>query len=290
MIDALWLLLRAAGFVLLLQATGSVLFLAQVAGAVDTSGAGAIRALGLRTTLAALALVLAQGLYEPLHLAGAWDGWSDPSLRRLVFLSAGGVAFWLRVAGLAGVALALRRAPRGLRGLALPAALVALASFLVSGHTLLDAHRVILAPLLALHVLVAAFWFGSLAALRALLAMAPVVPIAPALAQFSRRAVWLVPLLALAGVCLAGVLLPDLAALRRPYGELLCLKALLFALLMGLAALNRLRLVPALERGEPHAPSSLRGTLAAEYFLIVGVLVATAALTGLFSPAEDSSA
>ena len=91
---------------------------------------------------------------------------------------------------------------------------------------------------------------------------------------------------ALAGVTLACTLLPGLAALRRPYGMLVCVKALLFAALLALAALNRQRLTPALARGEAWALPVLRRSLSAEYLLLGTALIATAALTGFFSPAD----
>ena len=77
------------------------------------------------------------------------------------------------------------------------------------------------------------------------------------------------PLLGLAGVGLAAVLLPDLAALRRPYGQILCVKALLFAVLLALAARNKLALVPALARADLRALPVLRRNLLLEYALIV---------------------
>jgi len=54
--------------------------------------------------------------------------------------------------------------------------------------------------------------------------------------------------------------------------------------LLGLAALNRLRIVPALARGEPAAAATLRVTLTAEYLLVMVVLAVTALMTGAFSP------
>jgi copper resistance protein D len=93
-----------------------------------------------------------------------------------------------------------------------------------------------------------------------------------------------VPLLGLAGVAMACLLLPGIAALGTAYGLLLCTKALLFVALLGLAALNRLRFTPALDRGTPGTVQLLRRSLAAEYGLVVLVLCVTAALTGLVSP------
>jgi putative copper export protein len=63
-------------------------------------------------------------------------------------------------------------------------------------------------------------------------------------------------------------------------------KVLLFAALLALAALNRQRLTPALARGEAWALPVLRRSLSAEYLLLGTALIATAALTGFFSPAD----
>ncbi|MGC1729074.1 MAG: CopD family protein, partial [Steroidobacteraceae bacterium] len=105
------------------------------------------------------------------------------------------------------------------------------------------------------------------------------------LARFSAAAVRLVPLIALAGAVLAVLLLPDTAALLEPYGRLLLFKVALFVLLMGLAALNRLRLVPQIERGKARALRTLRLSMTAEYLLISGAIAVTAVMTGFYSPA-----
>jgi putative copper resistance protein D len=283
MIDGLWLALRAAAFILVLQAAGYALFLALFAHTLAPHVLTAIRPAATRLALAALAVVLAQGLFEPAHLAGAWDGLTDPALRRLVWGSSGTAVLALRLGGLTLLALALRRSRTAVAPLA---ALLTLGSFLVSGHVLLATHRVLLLALLALHVLVVAFWIGALLPLRTVARLEPAAAVAQALRHFSAYALWLVPLLALAGLMLACALLPDLAALRRPYGMLLCLKALLFAVLIALAALNRQRLTPALARGETGALVTLRRSLSAEYVLMAAALLATAALTGFYSP-ED---
>jgi copper resistance protein D len=91
--------------------------------------------------------------------------------------------------------------------------------------------------------------------------------------------------IAVAGAALAALLLPDVGALLRPYGRLLLAKVALFVLLMGLAALNRLRLAPALAAGARTAPASLRRSIALEYALICVVLAVTAVMSGSFSPA-----
>ena len=73
--------------------------------------------------------------------------------------------------------------------LARPAAFLALGSFLVSGHALLDTHRLLLAPLLGLHVLAVAFWFGALWPLRQVAELEPAPRAAAVLHSFSRRVI-----------------------------------------------------------------------------------------------------
>jgi putative copper export protein len=286
MIDLLWLALRAAGFVVFLSAAGGTFYLQIYRRELPEAAAALLRTRIRRCALAGLALVLAQGLFEPLRLAGAWDGIREASLWRLAWASRVALPLGLRAAGLVALLAGIARPEPAWRALALLGGLLILGAFLVTGHTVTAAHRAPLAVLLGLHVGVAAFWFGALQGLRALRECLAPQALASLLQRFSACAVWVVPLLGLAGLALAVTLLPDMAALQRPYGRLLCLKAALFAALLGLATLNRARLVPALLRGQPGASAALGRTLAAEVFLITAVLIATAVLTGQFAPQE----
>ena len=83
---------------------------------------------------------------------------------------------------------------------------------------------------------------------------------------------------------MAFMLAPDVSVLRRPYGELLAAKVIGFGLLLGLAALNKWRWVPALAAGETAARAALRRSIATEYALIAAVLSITAVLTAFYSP------
>ena len=287
MIDWLWLALRAAGFVLALQAAGAVLFLAAF-GARLTASAANIRRLAARLAVAALALCLAQYLFEAAHLAGEWGGISDPALQHVVAASSAGRALLTRAAGLALVALALALAPRR-PAWALPGSLAAVASFLLTGHTLVHAQHLLLAALLLVHLLLVSFWFGSLAPLRRLTQLEPPRHAAACIQAFSAAAVWLVPFVPLAGLGLAVLLLPKLAAVWTPYGRLLCIKVLLFALLMALAALNRQRYAPALAQGEPGAAQRFNRSVALEMLVIVTTLTVTAAMTGFYSPTSTET-
>jgi len=280
MIDGAWLVLRAAGLMLTLQAAGGALFSALFARWLVRSPS-AIRRVQLRVAVAALAVLVAQALFEPLHLAGDFSGFADEALLRLFLSSASAAALAVRFAGVACAALALRRSTPQL---ALLGALLTVSSFLLSGHTSTHPERWLLAPLLLVHLLVVAYWFGSLWPLRQLTALEARSDAVLALGAFSRVAVWLVPVIAVAGAAMAALLLPDVAALWAPYGLLLLAKITLFALLMGLAALNKLHLTRQLATGAARAPARLRGSIALEYALVCAALAVTAVMTGSFSP------
>jgi putative copper export protein len=287
MIDLLWLVLRAASLVLTVQAAGMALFMAAFAELLADERSH-LQRFAWQAALAAAALLVAQLLIEPLHLAGDWSGVGAATLRIFVSSSAT-LALCVCLVGIACVALAQR--PPGppaasRRALAALASLLAVGSFALTGHTAAHRERALLAPLLYLHVAIVAFWFGALLPLRLLASRAAPAHAARVIAAFSRAAVWLVPLIALAGAALALLLLPDLAALRQPYGLLLLSKATLFAIVMGVAALNRQRLLPALARAEPSAAAHLVRSIGLEYLLLCIVLAATAVMSGALSPGD----
>ncbi len=283
MIDLLWGLARAVGYALTLQASGAALFAVGLAQRLGPS-APVIRRTTMRVAAGALGVLAVQALLEPAHLAGEWPGIADPSLQRLVLHSSLGAAFAMRAVGLALLTVVLRGQGRAARLGSLAGVLIVLGSFALTGHTVLNAHRAALAALLLVHVGIVAFWFGSLGPLRQLCAREPAAAAASALESFSLAAVWLVLLIPLAGAGMAALLLPDLPALLKPYGLLLAGKAMLLAVLLGLATLNKWRLVPALSRGEPQAARALRRSMAAEYALLYAVFALTSVLTGFFSP------
>jgi copper resistance protein D len=282
MIDGLWLVARAAAYLLVLQATGSFIFLvmfAQRVGAADAQIARTARHLAG----GALIVCLGQLLLEPAYMAGEAVGILDASLWQSLRHAAAAWQLGLRALAMACLLVALRPLPPA-RIPGVVGVCAVLASFLLGGHTVNAPARGLLAPLLGLHVLAAAFWLGALWPLRQFASRMEPPPLAALLRDFSRVALRLVPLLALAGLAMACLLLPGVAALTTPYGLLLCAKALLFSGLMGLAALNRLRLTPALAAGSSDALRVLRRCLATEYAFMVLVLCLTAALTGVYSP------
>jgi putative copper resistance protein D len=276
-------LLRSLGFVLLFQAAGAVFFVALVSDLLDRSAAK-IRGLQLWCAVAALAVLLLHLALEAARLSGNYSGTFDSALQGLVLGTSGARACAMQVIGLAAIALGVFRQGRAFRIVAMVGAFVTVAAFLLTGHTSVVDLRVDLTPMLLIHLLIAAFWFGSLLPLYAMLHMESGAIAATALQRFSGKAVWIVPFIAVAGVRLLLGVAHGLPDFRAPYGALILAKVGGFVLLLGLAAWNKVILVPAVAAGRPGASGLLRRSILVEFSLLVAVLTVTAIMTSFYSP------
>ena len=283
--DILSTMLRALGFVAVLQAGGVALFLAVFGRDLDVAGLGILRLMRV-AILAAAILLSAQYLLEPARMAGALSGVFDGELQGFALHTRAALVVGMRLAGLLLLALAVRGNGSGMRGYGVAGAVLIAMSFPAIGHSAENPARWWLMPLLGLHLLVVEFWFGALLPLILVGEREPAAVAARVVERFSKLATWLVPLILVAGLLVAAKLLPDLAALRGPYGTGLILKVLLFSVLMGLAALNKWRLGPAIAHGGRAAKLGLRRSIGMEYLLIVLVVMGTATLTTFWSPAS----
>jgi len=282
-VDVLSVTLRALGFLTLFQAAGIVLFLAFREQELPNTERS-LRRIGILAALIAAAFLIAQYFLESGRMSGELGGMLDPTLQAIVMRSAVSVTLSWRLLGLLLIVGGLRRGGTagGIAGVI--GVVLLLASFTLVGHTSKDTLRWLLSPVLLAHLSVVAFWYGSLLPLYLVSAHEPPQTAGSVVQQFSARAVWLVPALLLAGLILATVLLPNLAALRRPYGELLIAKVVGFCALMPLAALNRWRFGPALQRGDLVAGHRFRLTVAMEFALLATILCVTAVMTTFYSP------
>jgi copper resistance protein D len=281
--DVISVILRALSFVLLLQAAGVAIFVA-IFGRRLASSRAEVHRLGQAAAVAAIVLVAAHYAMEAARMAGEMSGMWDPALQGMAWNSPARAALICRLLGLLLIAVGLQNA--GVRGTILAAggAVLATGAFTLTGHTAVNVHRAALAALLMLHLVVVAFWFGALwplytASLRETPAQASDI-----IERFTAVATWLVPVILLAGIVMAVLLLPNVSALNEPYGRLLIAKVVGFAVLMGFAAANKWRLGPALVHGPVQSGLWFRRSVAAEYVLIAAVLAITAVMTSFFSP------
>ncbi len=276
--------LRAASFIALLQATGMALFLSLFGGLRAPAATAATARAVRRVAVAAAVLLVGQCLVEAGRWTGEMAGIMDLSMQRRLLAGSNGAVLALRLAGIAAslravAAGAERRIPYALGGV-----LLAAGSFALIGHTAVGPLRALLGPMVAAHVGIAAFWFGALPPLLLALRLDGPAAAGELARRFSRVAIVAVPLLPAAGIVLAVGLVPNWQTFAQPYGRLLMVKLGGFALLMGLAALNKRRWAPAAADGDGRASRRFAGSLVAEFVTICAVLSVTAVLTAFYSP------
>lgn len=283
--DWLSVALRGLSFLAMAQAAGALLFLVR-GGARLGPALQPIRRHARRWIIAGLLLVPAQYLLEAGRMAGQVSGVLDTDLQRFVLGTPAAGTAGVRVAALALLAAALGMSRTRSVALVLSLAGIALLaiSFPLTGHTRVAPERWLLAPMLALHVLVVCFWFGALRPLLLVARHESAATAARVVAGFSRAATLLVPALMVSGVIIAVWLLPGFDALASSYGRGLLAKTAAFAALMVLASLNKWRLAPLLASGGTAARQRFSRTVQAEWLIIAAVLLGTAALTMLTSP------
>ncbi|MEX0308805.1 MAG: copper resistance D family protein, partial [Tateyamaria sp.] len=137
-----------------------------------------------------------------------------------------------------------------------------------------------LSALLLIHLIVAAFWIGILGPLQRLALQGTAEATADLGHRFGQIAALAVPLLILAGLVIAYVLVGSIGALiGTGYGQALILKVAIVGLLLGAAAVNKLRFVPKLAEGDRSAAGNLSRSITYEWIAFIAILFVTATLT-----------
>jgi putative copper resistance protein D len=296
--DWLAVALRFALYVDLMVVFGLPLFVLYAFRGNERSSFVARRYLGA-TAVAALvgiALSLAAMAATTKEMTGA-DAYSDVAWADYEAVVSGtdfGMAWSLRITALVLCAFAAwlpKRQPRAGWALLVLLAAVALASLAWAGHGAMNEGlpgRVHLLMDVA-HLAAAAAWVGAitafliLASTRATEAVDTVVLLNRTANGFAKTGTLFVTVLAATGAAnywfIVGPVLPDLSGIS--YGTLLLAKLVLVVCMLGLAAVNRFRLSPALERAmwsgnEAAAIQALRRSLSweASAALLILVLVA----------------
>ena len=283
-------LVRWAGYLALLVAAGGVAFLTWAA---DQRDRAVLARIVVRVAAAGAALAL---LTVPVQAAQVSGEGFAAVLRADEMRSAltGGVAVQsvLQAFGLIAVAFAVRHGSvRVLRLVALPAAVVAVLSVVVAGHTRTTEPLWLTAVADIVHVLAAALWLGGLVLLwaamrRRRLADDP-VGAADMVSRFSLLATIAVGAVGAAGLVLSWLLVRTVPALLSTgYGRVLIVKVLLALAVMAVGAYNNRRLVPAVAGAAGQAWSTLRTTVRWEVAGLVLVVAVTAVVVGMQPAAE----
>lgn len=227
--------------------------------------------------LAALAFLLAVGLGGAEMMAGTLDALLDLGTWTL----AGGTSLGLSaIIGVPAMMLLWLGCMRGLRPFIVLGAAGGIVSFLVTGHAA-TADPVWLASVaVGLHLAGAAYWIGALYPLYVAARDCDAKNAASVIVAFSYLAVGFVSAIVASGIVIGWIQLASVQALyATAYGARLTVKLGLFALLIALAAYNKLKLTPLILDGSAEALSRLRQIIRIEYATIVLILGAAVTLT-----------
>jgi putative copper resistance protein D len=239
------------------------------------------RTRGLAATFAALGLgatILAFSL-RGANLTGDVSGMTDPEMLGLLWNTPVGTVLILRLAGLSLLIVGLFMGRIG-PWVSVIGGTMAIWSFDHIGHvsgrdvTLLDVA-------LTLHLMAVALWIGVLTPLKRLASSSNTYAVAADVGhRFGVVASITVPVLIIVGGYMGYQLVGSLPALiGTGYGQTLIIKVLLVGGLLGLAAANKLRFIPALRSGDPAAAKHLSTSISIEWLIILAVLGTTAVLT-----------
>lgn len=236
------------------------------------------------TVGAALVLLVVLGMQfgvRSARISGmGFSGAVDPLMLGFVWESPLGTTALWKGAGAILIFTVVTHGPFG-RFTPLIGSLLIAASFTFVGHSLGDP-RWLLAILLIFHLVAAAFWVGALLPLHRA-AHSPFG--ATLLHRFGIIAGGTVALLLVVGSVFAFLMIGSFSALfSTAYGWVLILKLTAVMGLMGLAAINKWRLVPALTNKRHRAADDLRRSIKIETILVGLILLFTAALTSITTP------
>ena len=239
------------------------------------------RTRGLAMTFAVLGIVAAILAFSlrGANLTGDVSGLTDPEMLKLLWTTPVGTALLLRLVGL-GLLIAGLLMGRVGTWVSVLGGVIAIWSFDQVGHvsgletTLLDLA-------LMLHLLAVALWIGVLTPLKRLASSSSTYASAADVGhRFGVVASATVPVLIIVGGYMGYQLVGSFTALAdTSYGQAMIIKVLLVGLLLGLAAANKLRFIPALRTGDPAAANHLSKSISVEWIVILAVLGMTAVLT-----------
>ncbi|MER9626169.1 copper resistance CopC/CopD family protein [Mesorhizobium sp. M0296] len=145
------------------------------------------------------------------------------------------------------------------------------AALAASGHASAAEPQWLTRPMVFLHATGIAIWSGALAPLGLALKRQP-DKTGPLLRRFSRAILFVVAVLAAAGIVLAVIQVQTPSALvHTAYGRLLLLKLVLLVFLFTLAAINRFKLTAPAEAGETEVERRLARSIFIELLIVVAI-------------------
>lgn len=206
-------------------------------------------------------------------------GMIDPEMLSLVLNAPLGDAIALRFIGFLLLFMSAFRIPMT-RIIAVVGVCLVAISFSFVGHGT-EEPRWLMGSLVTIHMLAVAFWIGALWPLHSAANGFMSLKDSGLLAhRFGRQAAWIVGLLVIAGLLLTYNLVGSVSLMwTSQYGIILLLKLGLVVALLGLAAGNKLKLVPAMLANDKNGAIRLKKSIKWEAMIFVLILSLTAVLT-----------
>ena len=213
------------------------------------------------------------------NLTGDLSGMTDPMMLSLLWTTPVGTVLALRIVGLNLLLVGLFLGRIG-EWVSVLGGIIALFSFTQIGH-ISGSETALMDIALILHLLAVALWIGVLTPLYRLASSSITYASAANIGhRFGVVASVSVPVLIVVGGYMGYQLVGSFTALvETGYGQALIIKILLVGGLLALAAVNKLRFIPALRLGDPVAASHLSKSIYVEWLVILAILGVSAVLT-----------
>jgi putative copper resistance protein D len=212
------------------------------------------------------------------NLGGDLSSVIDLLMLQLAIESKSGVGYLTAFAGFSVMLIAHNLKANANRVGLIIGSVAVLFSFTSAGHSQLGG--VLTQSLLMVHLIGIAFWLGALLPFRWICLQDDINNLGGLAHRFGLLAMVYVGLLLSAGLGYAYMLLGELSLiLTTSYGNLLLIKMLLVSALLALAALNKFKLVPLLEKNPLEAVRQFQSSVHLEIALAFIILITSSLLT-----------
>lgn len=231
-----------------------------------------------KSTLIGLVITLLMILSVAGNLGGDLASVIDMLMLQLAIESKSGVGYLTAFVGFAVMLISHNlKANANIVGLII-GSIAVLFSFTLAGHSQLGG--VFTQFLLIVHLFGIAFWLGALLPFRWICLQDNTNNLGELAHRFGVFAMLYVGLLLGAGLGYAYILLGELSLiLTTSYGNLLLIKMLLVVALLSLAALNKFKLVPSLEKNHLQGVRQFQSSVKLEIILVLIILIGSSLLT-----------
>lgn len=212
-------------------------------------------------------------------LTGDASGMIDFDVLKLLWSTQNGSTLVYQVLGAFLILVGFLFGKLGL-SVSLLGSVISLWSFVVTGH-IADKESWLLLSGLFLHLIIAAFWIGILIPLKCLADDPEQLNKAAIIGEkFGEIAKIAVPVLILMGLIMAYALVETISAIiTTDYGQVLFIKIIFVAGLLSLAAINKLRFIPNMKRGEQASANYLSKSINFELLALFIIFLITSVLT-----------